>query len=801
MPPRPDHRPTGTGRRPPVTHQKAAGPEQRIAALRAQLAGQPDDRQCWQQIALAYAEAQRPADAVEAFAKAEALGAATASLALPWALALSTLGRHEEAVARLAPVQAARPRDFAMANALGVLLKQAGRLQEALGPLELARRIDPRSASTCQNLGNVHELLGDYAAAAAAFAAGAQLDARNAELWRLHGRALRLLGDLDGALASLERAAVLAPGNLEVAGTVIGLLVDRGEYDKADAAIERARAQHPADSTLEVAAARLLLRRGEPAQAIARVEAVVARLPGDRTANMLLARMLGDGDRRGANEALERAYAAAPDDPEVMDELIESLSRSRYDSETAHLERAYTISRQLMARHPERARRYARSLRTVFQRVLDLDRLAATGTMPQLAPGWLAGRRISALHYELGQVETLEDRIQIVEWHRAWGRREAAGIQSAPRPVAPAVHRARRLRVGFMSSDLRHHPVSYFALPLLELYDRERVEVYCYSFYEGARDQVQARIEGKVDAFRWWPRQPVRRVAEDIARDDLDILFDLGGSTAMNKLEVMAHRPARIGASWLGYPHSAGLEEIDYILTDPYITPADARLLIEKPYEMPESWVTLGKLGFHAHHQVTEGLPEERLGRLTFGTMNNPYKYTPRCIDTWAAVLRAVPGSRFLFVRPEGSAQSFVDNARAAFARRDVDPDRLDFIGVRGKHMPHYNSIDIALDSLPHVGGTTTCEALWMGVPTITLVGPGFPERLSYSNLSNAGLGELCTHSVEDYIGAAVDLAADRLRRRVLRHGLRDMIRSSALGDEQRFVEAFYAKAAEVCAR
>jgi predicted O-linked N-acetylglucosamine transferase (SPINDLY family) len=343
--------------------------------------------------------------------------------------------------------------------------------------------------------------------------------------------------------------------------------------------------------------------------------------------------------------------------------------------------------------------------------------------------------------------------------------------------------------------------VSYFALPLLELYDRERVEVYCYSFYEGARDQVQARIEGKVDAFRWWPRQPVRRVAEDIARDDLDILFDLGGSTAMNKLEVMAHRPARIGASWLGYPHSAGLEEIDYILTDPYITPADARLLIEKPYEMPESWVTLGKLGFHAHHQVTEGLPEERLGRLTFGTMNNPYKYTPRCIDTWAAVLRAVPGSRFLFVRPEGSAQSFVDNARAAFARRDVDPDRLDFIGVRGKHMPHYNSIDIALDSLPHVGGTTTCEALWMGVPTITLVGPGFPERLSYSNLSNAGLGELCTHSVEDYIGAAVDLAADRLRRRVLRHGLRDMIRSSALGDEQRFVEAFYAKAAEVCAR
>jgi predicted O-linked N-acetylglucosamine transferase (SPINDLY family) len=388
-----------------------------------------------------------------------------------------------------------------------------------------------------------------------------------------------------------------------------------------------------------------------------------------------------------------------------------------------------------------------------------------TGTLAQLAPIWLADNRIAALHYELGAVETLDDRIRIVEWHREWGRREQAAIRPVARPARPAIHRERKLRVGFMSSDLRNHPVSYFALPLLEQHDPDRVQVFCYSFYEGERDAVQAHIETKADAFRWWPRKPSAEVAAGIAEDELDILFELGGSTAMNKLDVMAHRPARIGASWLGYP-AFGRTRDDRLHPDrPLHPPRRSALLVERAFEMPESWVTLGRLGFHDRVPIEDGLPEERRGVLTFGTMNNPYKYTRACLDAWAAVLRAVPGSRFLFVRPEAAGESFVANARATFAARDVDPGRLDFVGVRGKHLPYYNAIDIALDSFPHVGGTTTCETLWMGVPTITLVGPGFPERLSYSNLSNAGLGDLCAarwRSSSQGRGAAATGAAPR---------------------------------------
>ena len=192
--------------------------------------------------------------------------------------------------------------------------------------------------------------------------------------------------------------------------------------------------------------------------------------------------------------------------------------------------------------------------------------------------------------------------------------------------------------------------------------------------------------------------------------------------------------------------------------------------------------------------------PQARKGHLTFGTANNPYKYTPACLDAWAACLRAVPGSRFVFLRPEGAVDSFIAGARTAFARRDVDPARLEFIGVRGDHMRHYNEIDIALDSLPHVGGTTTCESLWMGVPTVSLVGPGFPERLSYSNLTNAGLADLAVFSLDDYVAKAAELAADPARRKALRQGLRAQIAANPLGQPERFTLDFYTLARKVCA-
>jgi predicted O-linked N-acetylglucosamine transferase (SPINDLY family) len=288
------------------------------------------------------------------------------------------------------------------------------------------------------------------------------------------------------------------------------------------------------------------------------------------------------------------------------------------------------------------------------------------------------------------------------------------------------------------------------------------------------------------------PNMPEKDIARRIADDSLDILFELGGSTHLNRLEVMAHQPAPIQVSWLGYPHSSGLSRIGHILVDPYLKPPDPRLLLEQPFEMPSSWVSLGRLGF-ADRPIQPGLPQERAGRITFGTMNNPYKYSAEAIALWAAVMRQVPDSRFLIVRPEAGVGTFRQGMARAFGRHGIAAERLAFVPVRGRHMVHYNEIDIALDTLPQTGGTTTCECLWMGVPTVSLVGPAFYERLSFSNLVNAGLHDLAVDSPDAYVAAALGLVADAERRRALRSGLRDTIRRSPLGDTVTWVRDFEA--------
>lgn len=768
------------------------------AALRQRVAEKPGSAGDWQMLGAHLARTRRPAEAAEAFQRAIAAGAPAIALAGPLGLALSDAGKLEEAVAVIAAAQAKRPRDLVLTNLLGVALKRAGRLAEAIPVLEAARRIDPRSLSPWQNLGNVYDLLGRYRESAAAYEGGVRLAPRDPEVQRLHGRALLRCGDYEGAQRSLERSFAADPRNRNTIIDLTALLIERGTPEDAFAVLARARQAHPADGAFhDVAEARCHYRLGRAAQARAFAERAVQAAPGDENAHLLLSLSHGEADPAQANAALRAGLAAIPGSRGLTGRLVENLARARYGDETAHLEEAYGLACRMLDGGAGGWQGHERALRTVFQRCLDLDRHARTGALADLAPQWVATGEIAKLHYELGNVASLEDRVRIVEWHRDWGRREAARI--APL-AAPAIRTDRPLRIGFMSSDLRNHPVSYFALPLLEQYDRERFEVFCYSFSEHERDPVQAAIEKSVTAFRWWPRRPDAEIAAGIAADGLDMLFELGGVTAMNRLSVMAYRPARIGASWLGYPHSSGLERIDYILTDPYLRPEDPRLLIEQPFELPETWVALGRLGFY-DEPIAAGLPEERRGHLTFGTMNNPYKFNDRLLDAWAACLRGVPDSRFLFVRPEGGAPAFIANARRAFAARDVDPARIEFLGVRGRHLPHYNAIDIALDSFPHTGGTTTCETLWMGVPVVSLVGPGFPERLSYSNLSNAGLGDLAVRTEAEYVATVVALAGDRARRRMLRQGLRAQLRAHPLGQVERFTRAFYDRVAEVARR
>lgn len=744
--------------------------------------------------------AGRVAEAVAAMDLAGRAGFPLAERAHDQALALSNAGKHAAAEALLHQAIAEPPAQYGLLLLMGVVLKRGGRLREAIPFIEQARDLNPEPAAAWHNLGNALAALGDAAAAATAYADVVRRQPEDAGSHRQLAQALRDCGRHEEAAAHYARARALRPIDVELHNEALLHLISQQRHDEAKALVvefEATNGPGPVPTMLE---ARRLLRSGERDASLALLRAWIAEHTEDTRPYTMLANALGDADREAANAVLQEALVHHPKAIDVAMTLCESLNRTRGPAEAANIQAAWEIAADLTDRNIPGLLNHALTLRSVFKRTADLPRAAKIGPLDALAQNWVATNRLAGLHNELGNVTSLEDRIQFVEWHRDWGRRLQGRVAPLPGPLpSPWVKGSRKIRVGFLSSDLRHHPVTYFALHLLELFDRDRFEVFCYSFYEKNEDQVQAHIASKVTGFRWWPHTPDAEVARRIQAEQLDILFELGGSTAMNKLEVMAYKPARLGASWLGYPHSAGIERIDYILTDPYLAPEDPRLLIERQFRMPESWVALGRVGF-VGVPVTDEIPELRHKRLTFGTMNNPMKYSAPCFDAWAAVLRAVPGARFLFVRPEGGTAAFRDNIGAAFQARGVDPARIAYTPIRGDHLKHYNDIDIALDTFPHVGGTTTCETLWMGVPVVTKVGPAFQERLSYSNLSNAGLPELCAFTVEDYVAKAVALARDRPLRMAMRTGLRGMIRIKPLGQAERFTQNFYAEVARVVA-
>ena len=661
------------------------------------------------------------------------------------------------------------PRDVEMLNILGVVYRRLRRYPEALGALDQAAKLNPKNTSVQQNRGNVLLDMDDAPRAEAVFTRLVRAEPRNAEFARQLGRALIKQGRLDAGMSRLRAAVALDKTLVDAWMDLIGVENSAHRTQEAGALIDRALAANP-DSPKLLEARAVILRR---AQQLRAAEAyLIELLPRFETAAWLhfqIAATIADYDRDRANVHFRRAVELEPERLDYLIPLIESLERTRSGDEGANIEESYQLALKALALRPTHPG-HLKVLDEVLIRVCAFDLLPQLGDFAARGRAWAKSNRHTALLTQLAQVKTLDDRYELLEQHRIWARlTEAAAAKqplhkSAPRPPDG------KIRLGFMSSDLRGHPVGYFALPLFEHVDTERFEIFCYSFFQGEKaDAMQAFFTSKSTAYRWNPDITTRNAAQMIADDQLDMLIELGGSTHMNRLDVMAYRPAPKQASWLGYPHSAGLSTIDYLITDPYNTPPRRDLMVEEPLMMPKSWIALGRMIFSDAHVITPGLPEDRAGRITFGTANNPHKYNREMFEVWAQVMRETPGSRFMFVRPEGGTATFRRNIVGEFERNGVAADRIVFSTIRGAHMPFYNEIDISLDTFPLTGGTTTTESLWMGVPVVSLVGEAFFERLSASILTNCGLADLATEDRAEFVRITVALAADRPRRAALR--------------------------------
>ncbi len=371
---------------------------------------------------------------------------------------------------------------------------------------------------------------------------------------------------------------------------------------------------------------------------------------------------------------------------------------------------------------------------------------------------------------------------QAIAWGE-WAMAQAGGLRQRP---ARRMLQERPLRVGYVSADFCQHTVGLFVKDVLITHDPTKIVPYAYSAGQ-VDDWVTAQVR-KACIFRDVSALADTALAEQIRQDEIDVLVDLSGHTAGSRLTMFAHRPASVQVSWLGYFATTGLPVMDAVLLDEWHAPQGVEAqFVETIMRLPGGRFCYTPVPF-APGKVTPP-PCIARGVVTFGSFNNTSKLNEKVLDVWSRVLAAVPESRLVLkwrtFQDSGLCQSVLE----AFAQRGITPNRTELRGAsfHADVLQEYADIDIALDPFPFTGGLTSCEALWMGVPVITLPQSRVVSRQTFSFLSAIGLPQLAAKDEEDYVRVAVDLAGDRNRLATLRSGMRVRMQASSLMDVSGF--------------
>jgi len=393
---------------------------------------------------------------------------------------------------------------------------------------------------------------------------------------------------------------------------------------------------------------------------------------------------------------------------------------------------------------------------------------------------------LRSYHVLCGAEEMLESH---VEWDSVYGAEGRAHIY-------PHVSRSgadKRLRIGYVSPDFRRHPVCYFFEPILANHDRSAVEVYCYAEVREPDDMTE-HLRSLADGWCTTMGLSDAQLAQRIYDDGIDVLIDLAGHTAGNRLQAFTFKPAPVQVTYLGYFTTTGLAAMDYWLTDEVLTPVDtAERSTESIYRMPRCCLV-----YQAPKDAPEVVERPEGCTITFGSFNDLSKVAPESLERWSEILRRVPDSRLLIKARQLADEVERNKLCGCFAFHGIEAERLilrSHTASQAEHLAMYGEVDIALDSMPRTGGTTTAEALWMGVPVISFAGHHFIERLSASMLNAVGLDALIASTPDEYIDKAVALAENEQRRKKLRMELRGCLESSSLCDApglSRLLESSY---------
>ena len=731
-------------------------------------------------------------------------------------LALTRQGQANfaEAERHLRAYLTLNPNDPAGHYHLGNLAGSQYRFEEARACFERVLQLQPEQPEAWNNLGNAEQQLGRWRRALECYEKALSLRPDYADAMSNRGAALQALGDLAQARACYQRALELNPDMLQARGNLANLFAAEGLHEEAIAAYRRLLEQYgdtenswnnmgnsyqelgryrealdcyekalvlnPAAFTIYNNIGNCYRRQARHAEALGWYQKALNAWPDFAEALNNTGVTLQDmGRLADAVPYFERALAARADYP---DPLI-NLSNNYRDR--GRPEKAIACLRQAAAMRPDNPHVWNNLGCSLGDQGCVAEAIDCYRKTIELDP-----RNHLAYSNLLLNVHYLDDTTpgQIFGLHR-----EYEGRFAAPNPARDWTGRShdpeRKLRVGYVSSDFRRHSVAYFLEPLLERHNAAAVEFYCYADVPRS-DSLTERF-ANLAGSRW---RDIRGYNDDrleqlVRADAIDILIDLGGHTAGNHLRVFSRRLAPLQATWLGYPNTTGLSEMDYRITDALSDPEG-----ETDTLYTERLVRLegGFLCFRPAPQTPPPAPPPMaaLGAITYGSFNNMAKMSPTVIGMWSDLLHRVPASRLALKNKalaEGPARGRVIEL---FKQRGITEERIVMSGsiesLEG-HLSAYAHVDVALDSFPYHGTTTTFEALWMGVPVVTLTGPAHVSRVGASILSHAGLDSCIASTPGDYVAHAASWAGRAGELVLLRQQLRHRLSASPLMDEPGF--------------
>jgi protein O-GlcNAc transferase len=738
------------------------------------LAVRPNQADAWHLLGVIHVQTGNQQLAVEYISRALAEKPDWADAQANLGNAFQNQGKLDEAVACYRKALELKPEYAEAHNNLGGALQSQGKLNEAVACFRQAVELKPDLAAAHNNLGVALKDQGRLEEAISCWRRAVELNSAFAEAHNNLGNVLKGQGSLDEAAACCRRALELKPDYVEALINLGAVLRDQGKLDEAVVCWRRALELRPASAEAHSNLGNAWRDQGKLDEAIAACRRAVELKPEYAEAhNNLGVALKEQGELEVATVCYRRAVELKPDYAEARNNLGNALKdQGELEEAVACYCRALELNPEFVASLGSLVNTmqhlcYWTDLQALCQRLIDAaDRGADGEKVLPLSPFiFLALPAVTSAEQQLRCARLWADhRLNAIGGPgRKVARKQAAATKSRLVPCSStALSDETQITVGYLSADFHAHATAWLIAELLEKHDRGRFAVFGYSYGPDDGSPTRQRLVKAFDRFVDVREMSFAAAAEQIAVDEVDILVDLKGYTQHARTEILALRPAPIQVNYLGYPGTMGAEFIDYILVDDYIVPADQQAFFdEKLVHLPGCYQVND-----SRREISPRRPSREECKLpadefVFCSFNNSYKITPEMFEVWMRLLRAVPGSVLWLLEGNRFAPA---NLRREAEARGVASERL-VIAPRQplpEHLARHRLADLFLDTFPVNAHTTASDALWAGLPLLTLAGQTFASRVAGSLLRTLGLPELIATSLDDYEAAALRLARDR---------------------------------------